>query len=302
MKRIVFIISSLAALAVASSVVFIGYQLYKQLAYQLDSTKTQLALLERSVGHIEDKTASSLNVLQGSNKDLTKKLEQSRSELDSLSLPKDLLNKITARIAWIDCHDSDGSNARTGSGTVGLIASEEKGTPITTNLHVTGYPTSFCVVRLPLAPNYDKLGSKTPAFVGKYDQNYPDVDVALLQVYAPIQKFGDFPIPFCASADIQTGNPITLFGYPSFGGSSVTITNGIISGSIPTKWGPKYTTTAKIDFGSSGGLAVDNKHRCVIGIPTWTKFGGELGRQLSTGESLGQIESWEMIKKSGQVL
>ncbi len=302
MRRIVFMISSLVALAVAAGAVFAGYQLYMQLARQLDSTKTQLALLQRSVGNIENKTASSLTTLQKDSQSLTQKLQQSQTQLDSLALPQNLLDAITARIVWIACQDSNHTNDRSGSGTVGLISSSEKGTPVTTNFHVTGYPTSFCVTRFPVAPGYDKLGPAKTAFVGKYDQNYPDVDVALVQVPDTTEKYGPFPLPFCASSDIKTGNPITLFGYPSFGGNTLTVTNGIVSGVIDTKWGPKYKTSAKIDFGNSGGLAVDNKHRCVIGIPTWTRFGGELGQELSTGESLGQIESWEMIKKSGQVL
>ena len=302
MRRIFVAIASIVSLAVAGGVVFAGYYLYQQLTYQLEATKTQLALLERSLGSAREETSESLENLQTKNKDLSQELEKSQGELDGLSLPQDLLQNLMSRIAYIQCRESDGSEERAGSGTVGLVKSAEKGLAITTNLHVTGYPTSFCTARLPVSPSYEKLGGSKPAFVGKYDTNYPDVDVALVHAQNVTDKFGAFPVPFCAPADIKTGNPITLFGYPNFGGNTLTVTDGIISGTLQTKWGPKYKTSAKIDFGNSGGLAVDNKHRCVIGIPTWTRFGGELGQSLGTGESLGQIQSWEIIKKSGEIL
>ncbi|MDO8466823.1 MAG: trypsin-like peptidase domain-containing protein [bacterium] len=301
MKRLVFALTSIIALITASGAIFVGYKTYQQLTYQLEATQTQLALLERSVGNIQNKTTASLSNLQDKNKTLSKELEKSQGELEGLSLPQDLLQNLMARIVYVQCRDSDSAGDRAGSGTIGLVKSTESGLAITTNLHVTGYPTSFCTARLPTSPTYEKLGATRPAFVGKYDSNYPDVDVALVHAQNVTEKFGVFPIPFCAPADIKTGNPITLFGYPSFGGKTLTITDGIISGVLQTKWGPRYKTSAKIDFGNSGGLAVDNKHRCVIGIPTWTKFGGELGQNLSTGESLGQIQSWEMIKKSGEI-
>lgn len=301
MKKLIFALTSTIALATACGAVFLGFQLYKQLSYELRATQTQLALLERSVGSIKDKTTASLSNLQDKNASLSKELEKSQGELDSLALPQTLLQSLMARIAYIQCRESDGTSERAGSGTIGLVKNSDSGVAITTNLHVTGYPTSFCTARLPIGPTYEKLGAAKPAFIGKYDPNYPDVDVSLVNAQNVTEKFGAFPIPFCAPSDLKTGNPITLFGYPSFGGSTLTVTDGIISGVLQTKWGPRYKTSAKIDFGNSGGLAVDNKHRCVIGIPTWTMFGGELGQNLSTGESLGQIQSWEMIKKSNQI-
>lgn len=301
MKRVVISIASLASILTLAGVLFGGYHIYKTVENRLNATQSQLALLEKSLGNIQNKTSESLKDLKDTNKGLAQELERSQGELDGLSLPQDLLQNLMSRIVYIQCRESDGTEERAGSGTIGLVKSTEKGLAITTNLHVTGYPTSFCTARLPVSPSYEKLGGSKPAFVGKYDTNYPDVDVALVHAQNVTEKFGAFPIPFCAPADIKTGNPITLFGYPNFGGNTLTITDGIISGVLQTKWGPKYKTSAKIDFGNSGGLAVDNKHRCVIGIPTWTRFGGELGQSLGTGESLGQIQSWEIIKKSGEI-
>ncbi len=301
MKRIALTIASVVALTSLSGVIFAGYHVARRLGNDLESTKLQLALIERQVGTSQQQTSDSLKSLQTKNKDLAEELEKSQNEIDRLALPQNLLNQIMSRIVWVHCEDSNGRYERSGSGTIGLTKNSAKGLTITTNFHVTGSPTSFCIVKFPEAPSYAKLGIPRLALIGKYDPNYPEVDIALLHLFDAKEKFDAFPIPYCQSSEIKIGDRITLLGYPSFGGNTLTITDGIISGTIQTKWGPRYKTSAKIDLGNSGGLAIDNNNRCVIGIPTWTKFGGELGEALGTGESLGQIQSWEIIKTSGQI-
>ncbi len=301
MRRIIITVASVITLASLSGVIFTGYHVFRNLETGLETTKLQLALIERQVGASQQQTSDSLKNLQTKNKNLAQELEKSQNELDRLALPQDLLNQIMSRIVWVDCQDADGARERFGSGTIGLTKNTAKGLTITTNFHVSGSPTSFCIVKLPEAPSYAKLGVPRFALIGKYDPNYPEVDIALLHLFDAKEKFGSFPLPYCQSSEIKIGDRITLLGYPSFGGNTLTITDGIISGTIQTKWGPRYKTSAKIDLGNSGGLAIDNNNRCVIGIPTWTKFGGELGEALGTGESLGQIQSWEIIKTSGQI-
>lgn len=82
------------------------------------------------------------------------------------------------------------------------------------------------------------------------------------------------------------GNQVVILGYPSYGSSisvwgnnpvEVTATEGIISG----KDGIYLTTSAKIEHGNSGGLAIDKTNNCYLGIPT-ASFAGEI-------ESLGRI-------------
>jgi len=71
----------------------------------------------------------------------------------------------------------------------------------------------------------------------------------------------------------------------------LTVTDGIVSGIEYTAYGAVYKTSAKIDRGNSGGLAIDNNSKCGIGIPTWATSGAFDG--------LGYIQSWDMIIKSG---
>ncbi|MDE1946952.1 MAG: hypothetical protein KGI23_03725 [Patescibacteria group bacterium] len=91
---------------------------------------------------------------------------------------------------------------------------------------------------------------------------------------------------FVCSATENSGDPILVLGYPVYGPQAnfldsrpiePTVTEGIISG----KDGIYYTTSAKIDHGNSGGLAIDENNDCYFGIPTWNESG--------SFESLGRI-------------
>ncbi|KKS24033.1 MAG: hypothetical protein UU82_C0013G0001, partial [Candidatus Nomurabacteria bacterium GW2011_GWC2_41_8] len=64
-------------------------------------------------------------------------------------------------------------------------------------------------------------------------------------------------------------------------GNSLTVTDGIVSGVETDNNGVHYyKTSAKIDHGNSGGIAIEDSG-CVIGIPTFVQQ-GEL-------ESIGRI-------------
>lgn len=134
-----------------------------------------------------------------------------------------------------------------------------------------------------------------------------DVDIAILtpeynngieKENQPLDKGGE-PIPTCG--EVATGKKVYIFGYPSSSDSFVPspdpggpiwskehlawyneiddyrqtrnliLSEGIISGNR----GSNYFTTAKIDAGNSGGLAVSKENGliCIIGIPTWVSVG-----------------------------
>ena len=86
------------------------------------------------------------------------------------------------------------------------------------------------------------------------------------------------------------GDSITIFGYPNprnLLGISETVTQGMISGILPR---PIYKTTAAIDHGNSGGLAVLNKSGCALGIPTFGASG------LTSG--IGYVQSYLLAGKA----
>lgn len=220
-----------------------------------------------------------------------------------------LLSQVMPRIIRVQCMGNNGRSS--GSGTAQLIDSQDP--IIITNFHVVAVGELSgvsCQINLPQAPNYSSAtGKALLARVGKFDTHYSDegldsIDVAVLHVQDVTYEdrslfFSKFPLSFCQSSQIQIGSKVTVFGYPAFGGESLTVTDGIISGVLQTKWGPIYKTSAKFDGGVSGGLAVSNEGKCVVGIPTWKiskSFGG-----IELGESLGLIQPWETIKNSGDI-
>jgi hypothetical protein len=98
----------------------------------------------------------------------------------------------------------------------------------------------------------------------------------------------NFPyIPACNCDIVNIGDPILILGYPSYGGKTLTITNGIISGSLDEFY---FKTNAKIDEVNSGPVLLDDPSNkdCYIGIATFLIKGGS--------ESLGYILKTKYIK------
>lgn len=86
---------------------------------------------------------------------------------------------------------------------------------------------------------------------------------------------------FCKK-EASAGDEIVVLGYPSIGSNrGITATEGIISG-IEDMY---YVTSAKVEHGNSGGIAISVKNNCYLGIPTFVKSG--------TLESLARILPWQ---------
>jgi hypothetical protein len=93
---------------------------------------------------------------------------------------------------------------------------------------------------------------------------------------------------FACRGEPSIGDPLVILGFPVYGTAvampatsnnpiEITATEGIISGMAAGY----YTTSAKIDHGNSGGLAIDTTNDCYLGIPT-ASYTGSI-------ESLGRI-------------
>lgn len=86
--------------------------------------------------------------------------------------------------------------------------------------------------------------------------------------------------------DINLGDKVRVLGYPTTsGGLSLTITEGIISALDDDG---RLLTTAKIDSGNSGGIAVAD-NGCIIGMPIAVRHGDY--------QNLGQIIPGDEISK-----
>lgn len=120
----------------------------------------------------------------------------------------------------------------------------------------------------------------TPTVLNDLSDKY---DLAFLNIYDVYTdsngyKFGQYPRSFpafddsnlCDGEQIKLGEGLKVFGYPvSSGGYNLTITEGIVSS---FRDDGLILTSAKIDQGNSGGLAVDASG-CMLGIPSAVSMG-----------------------------
>jgi hypothetical protein len=279
------------------------------------TTTAQVDEIEQLRAELNElKSQSASNVLQSakaqSSAQITKApTTKENGPQDSKSLDNNELQTIMSRIVYVECSGDKGTFS--GSGTAQLIPYSDP--VVVTNFHVPGstggISQAFCKINVPQPPDYS-LGLAYLATIGKFDTHYPDIDAVVLHIQGVStdnqQLFRPFPLRFCDAATIEIGDKITVLGYPAFGEQigtgvqSLTVTDGIISGFIKTNHGTIYKTSAKVDHGISGGLAVRNQDSCVLGIPTWGNYGGSLAN-IGAGEVLGQIQSWDMIRGSGDI-
>ena len=121
------------------------------------------------------------------------------------------------------------------------------------------------------------------AFMSIYSAVYDDKKQQYMGVYP--RKFPSFnETTTCNNENVQLGQAVRIFGYPAIsGGYSLTITDGIVSSFSGD--GLIYTS-AKVSYGNSGGLAVD-QNGCMIGVPSMVS--------TDKNSSLGIIISSQLI-------
>jgi len=164
-----------------------------------------------------------------------------------------------------------------------------------TNAHVVFpglEPGGSCTVYIPVAPDYFPAIA-VPVRISHMSDSYPEIDFAILSPIDSQLSFSDFPYAACSAIDNTIGDSVRVFGYPSSGGSTLTVTEGIVSGQQFSTYGPIFKVSAKIDTGNSGGVAINTDKQCSIGIPTWA-LAGEV-------EGLGYVQSWDMIYSAGDL-
>lgn len=120
---------------------------------------------------------------------------------------------------------------------------------------------------------YDAFTDEDGEVRGKYPRVFPSI-------FAEEHKHDDI----CQFRKQKLGDPVRIFGYPqTSGGFYLTVTDGVVSSFSDEG---VILTSAKIDEGNSGGLAVDQKG-CMIGVPVAVSEG--------TYQNLGVIISTDLI-------
>jgi hypothetical protein len=264
--------------------------------------EAQNNILKEQIAEAVEKITSEMKKTTGEAQRQAVELEQKVKELEqkqasgqpaiSTSLPSSDINKIISSVVSVFCSaDRYNLYINYGSGSVAEF-SDVSGYFIFTNAHIVSTIDSssvFCLVAFP------KLPSGTPYYVYKtefYSKSYTGgVDWALLKLttpYAP--KYSLTPIPSlsdyssCKFSDVNIGDKVTIFGYPVVGGDNITVTEGNISGFSGNDY---KVSSGIIDKGNSGGVAILNKYKCSLGIPTWVSIG--------EASSVGIVQSWGTI-------
>jgi S1-C subfamily serine protease len=178
---------------------------------------------------------------------------------------------VVASVVNIVCSTYYGKEISGGSG---IIIEEEGG--ILTNYHVVA-DAEVCLITLPniISGTPEEIYVATPLIVPQLSKQY---DLAFLKITEAFiddrgKAHGIFPkkfktfteSPFCSGYVPKLGDEIRIYGYPvTSGGYNLTITDGVISSFSSDGL---ILTSAKVDSGNSGGLAI-TKDGCLVGIPS----------------------------------
>ena len=211
-----------------------------------------------------------------------------------------VVNKWKNEIAYIECNISDPTTgkallAQSGSGYY-MSDPTSNWYMVITNKHVAQFEVSGsykyatdCSVQIPgdtqavSVPHSDMSGSGNN-----------EVDIMGLTIKNPSAYMIKKPMKIqttcrTLSDGVNIGDKVLILGYPGIGSrSGITVTDGIISG-IDF---PYYVTSAKIEHGNSGGVAVLVKNNgCYLGIPTSAATGEieSLGRILDGAQALYEL-------------
>ena len=189
------------------------------------------------------------------------------------------------RVAFIDCKiifEGNNMGEQSGSGYLLGYDSQNGDIIILTNNHVmdvpihnlygeplgiTARPTS-CDIKIPGENQFATVYKEDSPF-GVSDKE----DWALITVKDPTpfmtKTIKNTSGDNCKSKS-ELGEKVLILGYPGIGDQNdVTATDGIISGYD----GNYYITSAKIEHGNSGGVAISLKNNCYLGIPTFVVTG-----------------------------
>ncbi len=246
---------------------------------------------DSSSNNSSSQTSSSQAVTQSSS---TQNLQQNNGNSDASKTYDQ--SKIVSSVVNILCDDGNG-----GSGGSGTIISSNG--VILTNNHIIpqdkdGNPTvQDCMVTLPDSQGKVKeIYYGEPIIITGLSQDYDLAFIRITGAYTDDKgvTYGKYPNKFpsfftdgCENDDVKLGEKVRVFGYPAIsgGGYYLTITDGIVS-SLPNDG--TIVTSAKVDHGDSGGLAVD-ENGCMMGIPAMISS--------DKSESLGVIISNNVISE-----
>lgn len=189
------------------------------------------------------------------------------------------------RIVHINCkfvYEGVTYGEQSGSGYIWGINTESGMVVLLTNKHLIEIPVSYpdggLIGLTPTPTSCDIRASGDSQSVTVYYEDdafipFAQEDVAIIWIKNPtpymksvVESHGGY---FCEER-AGLGEEILVIGYPEIGDQNdVTVTDGIISGFD----GNYYITSAKVEHGNSGGIALLVKDNCYLGIPSYVEVG-----------------------------
>lgn len=161
---------------------------------------------------------------------------------------------------------SKGEMCGWGSGTV---INDSK--TVLTNHHVIA-PDGTCPVDAIEVWTVDSLADRPRSTYKASIRNTDEkADLALLAL-TPIASDAPELAPVPMADEPEVGEDIFVIGFPSIGGSSITVSKGVVSGFTQDSGVTWIKTDASISGGNSGGAAVNSKGE-LIGVPTMASAG-----------------------------
>jgi S1-C subfamily serine protease len=155
---------------------------------------------------------------------------------------------------------------------------------ILTNAHVVLSDRYYTVQSLVVALTVEQDALPQPTYVAKIMQVDEALDIAVIRIETdldgnPVDRSAlNLPtVPMGNDDMLKLGDGIVILGYPSIGGSTITITRGEVAGFTAEEgYGNRafIKTSATISGGNSGGLAANGEGE-IIGIPTQLGYGGD---------------------------
>lgn len=183
--------------------------------------------------------------------------------------------RVAEAVVKVECLDTSGSVLRVGSGFF-----VDDGRHVVTNYHVVEHPRGGDCrrIRISLGGTFEEMPTRDlPVALVR---SAPTRDLALLATDPDIEPSRTLSI---SSEALRAGEPLTALGYPSLGGSTLTLTTGRYSG-IQQHDGLKWIKTdTQIAPGNSGGPVLNDRQE-VIGVATLLRIAirGETGITLGT--------------------
>jgi S1-C subfamily serine protease len=220
---------------------------------------------------------------------------------------RELISATMPAVAMVVAADAEGGRLKpiaSGSGTI-----INKDGSVLTNYHVlndskAGKLHDFFVI------GRFRAAHKTPEFVcaGRPSRGHLNASMDLAMIKCEIDMSGKpfapkaWPtIPIGKSEEVVPGEQVWVLGYPNVGGSTINVTDGVVSGWTGERGGAGsrafMKTNAAISHGNSGGTAIDETG-ALIGVPTAFRLSTEKsGAAVATVGKIGLIRPVEHARK-----